>query len=566
MASQKIPKAHKTILHESLLQLLKEKDIKTEEEIAEYLFPTLQSLPDPSLLQGMENATTLVTSALTNKEDIIIWGDYDVDGITGTCLLIKFFELIGRKVRFHLPNRFKDGYGLNIHSLDNLLEAGKGLLITVDCGISNKREIARARSLGYKVIVTDHHEPGDNKVDADAIVNPKVPECTFPDKNIAGVGVAFYLAAGVRKKLKEKGYFKGSTQLPNLKQLLGYVAIGTIADLVPLKGANRIMVRSGFEVLQKTDEPGLRELLKSCDIRRDQPITSDDIGFQLAPKLNAAGRMGEGRLAARLLLSDSPQEASTLASKLTKLNQDRKKVCHQNLETALTSSSISFTEEEKCFIERGDYHQGVMGIVASQLVEKLHFPVIIFSENSSDNHDLMKGSARSIQGVNLYECLRECADLLETYGGHKMAAGLSLKKDKYKLFKSIFSKIVQEKIEKMQRRKQVQKTISLPIETVLSDGFIRQYMLLEPFGEANERPVFEETDPLICSTKNIGRENNHLKVTFRGKFKNYQGVGFGLGSKVMRLKTDENNRVHYSPMLNRFKSLCQWQVKIIDIQ
>jgi single-stranded-DNA-specific exonuclease len=554
-------------LHETIRDFLREKNITTEEEIDQFLYPSLGALPDPDLMSGMEKAVEYIYHAIEREQDIIIWGDYDVDGVTGTSLLVRFFASIGVRVRFHLPNRFKDGYGLNRKSLDVILNQDEGLLITVDCGISNKEEIAYAQSKGYCVIVTDHHEPGDVSISADSVVNPKVSDCKFPDKNLAGVGVAFYLAAAIRKHLKGKGFFINGKKEPNLKQFLDLVAIGTIADIVPLKGVNRILVRSGFEVLESTENPGIRELLASCDIRKGFPLTSDDIGFQVAPKLNAAGRMGEGVVAVELLLSDDNSKAAHLAMELTKLNKSRKATCQENLELALSNVSKDQVFNNKCLLESGDYHQGVIGIVASQLVEKYNYPVLLFSQVNSENGEvLLKGSGRSIQGLNLYECLAECEGLLMHFGGHKMAAGLTLKQSNYELFKDVFTQVVQRKLHESPIENSKTRAVKLSIETVFSKDYMSQINLLEPFGEGNERPIFEELDPLICSSKSIGKDNSHLRVTFRGRYENHEGIGFGLGGKLMNLKTSEHYTIHFTPMLNRFNRSCKWQVKIVDIR
>ncbi len=544
------------------------RNIKGREAIFSYLYPSLEQLPSPFTMLDMRKATSMVHRAIVNKSEILVWGDYDVDGVTGTCLLVSFFKEIGVKTSYHIPNRLTDGYGLNFSQLQSLKESFSSespLLITVDCGISNTKEIEFAKKLGFDVIITDHHEPGVEIPRADAVLNPKQSSCKFPSKNLAGVGVAFYLAAGIRAKCKEKNYFKGTLKEPNLKKFLDYVALGTIADIVPLTDTNRILVRAGFETLIAASKPGIEALLHSCDIH-DQTITADDISFQMAPKINAAGRMGKAELAVSLLLSEDRKEAQSLAEQLNKLNRKRRKICQENLEITLNTPRNRLIINNTCIVHLGDFHVGVIGIVSSQVAEMLNAPAILLTDTIDHSGEtIIKGSGRSIENINLFECLCECSDLLIQFGGHKMAAGLTLRKANLEAFKKRFTEVVENKLEKKIGREQQRVDVEMGMEKLFNKQLLHQFLLLEPFGEGNRRPFFCDQDPVICNTQLIGKASEHLKISFRGKYSNLEGVGFGLGAKSKQLTEKRNNKIIFTPMLNRFKKKSHWKVKIIDI-
>ncbi|MCP3931652.1 MAG: single-stranded-DNA-specific exonuclease RecJ [Bacteroidetes bacterium] len=550
------------IIH--LAELRKYKGI---DSISAFLFPSLTELPDPFDMSDMKKAVSLVFRAMKMKSEILIWGDYDVDGITGTCLLIRFFKSIGVKVKHYIPDRFADGYGLNCSALKifrNDISSEDPLLITVDCGISNHREILYAKKLGYKVIVTDHHEPGKEKLVADATLNPKKRDCSFPAKNIAGVGVAFYLAAGIRAICEDDGYFNATIKKPNLKNFLDFVAIGTIADIVPLLGTNRVLVRAGFESLLKESKPGIQALLHSCGIN-GQIITADDISFQLAPKINAAGRMGNAALAVELLLCDEPIKAKKLANKLSRINQKRKITCQENLERALDIPENRLIYCDNCIILKGDFHLGVVGIVASQLAEKKGLPTVLLTETVDMSGEvLLKGSGRSDGVTDLFECLSSCKELLVKFGGHKMAAGLSLKKENFGEFRKKLSDTIADNYKNLRENKQIE-NVTIDIEKIFDRDILKQYILLEPFGEGNRQPHFCIENPVLCKSSLIGKGSEHLKIVFRGKYENHEGVGFGLGHKRSQLSEKESNKIIFTPMLNRFKDNTNWKVKVIDI-
>ncbi len=555
-------------VHPLIIHLLVLRGIETDEAIECFLNPSLANLPEPQSIKGMKESVLLIEEALSNNSEILIWGDYDVDGITATCLLVQFFKKIEKEVNWYIPDRFLEGYGLNSKTLSEFRSKIQGdfpLLITVDCGISNHREISAAKNLGFKVIVTDHHEPPENMVDAHAVINVKQKGCGFPDTNLAGVGTAFYLAAGVRSSLTEKGFFRNKECIPNLKQFLDYVAIGTIADMVPLTGPNRILVKAGFESLATNSKIGLSALLKSSDIHPGI-ITSDDISFQIAPKINAAGRLGKVDAATNLLLCEEHKIASQLANKLTDFNNRRKKICEDILETTLGLDSKRLVTNDNCIVLSGEYHSGVVGIVASQLVNIHHLPTIIFAPDPAcSDKNTLKGSGRSIPGVDLLGVLRCCERYLLKYGGHTMAAGMSLLKENFSIFKEQFSSCLSEVIGEECKEHPLSIDAEISIEKVFDKTFLNQLNRLEPFGVGNPRPVFSDTNACIYDYQLVGRKSDHLKIYFRGQYANCQGVGFNLGHRCKTLQEKRKHTIIYSPTLNRYRTNLNWEVRLIDI-
>jgi single-stranded-DNA-specific exonuclease len=560
--------AKKFNVHPLIIYLLGMREVSSDDDIDAFLNPNLANLPEPFIIKGMKKAVCLVSEAIVSNSEIVIWGDYDVDGITATSLLVHFFNKIGKEVRWKIPDRFSEGYGLNSQALKEIrteIQGDSPLLITVDCGISNHGEILQAKNLGFQIIVTDHHEPPDTMVEADAVINVKQKDCGFPDSHLAGVGTAFYLAAGIRSYLKSEGYFHNEAQVPNLKQFLDYVAIGTIADMVPLTGANRILVKGGFESLSSTGSVGLSALLKSSDIMPGT-MTSDDISFQLAPKINAAGRMGRVDAAMDLLLCSEEDKAFRLATKLTEINTRRKRICETILESTLNIDSNVLITDDICIILSGEFHSGVIGIVASQLVNMYHLPVIIFAPDPANSEKtILKGSGRSVPGIDLMAILRSCDRYLLKYGGHTMAAGMSLYKENLAGFKGCFSAYLSELIQGGYKKDLLFIDSELPLEKVFESAFLQQLYRLEPFGMGNARPIFSDSGAFIYDYQSVGRNGDHLKIFFRGRYTNRQGVGFNLGHKREILQQKRNHTVIYSPTLNRYKTNMNWEVRLLDI-
>jgi single-stranded-DNA-specific exonuclease len=549
---------------DSLRTFLKFRGIDGEEQLSRFLFPQLSELPRPETMANLSEASALVAEYIVAGKDIVVWGDYDVDGTTGTALLVNFFQEFTPRVSWHIPNRFTEGYGLNVNwfiQQNKLLRKKDFLVITVDCGISNKTEIEHIKAFGGRVIVTDHHRLPETGLPECLVLNPSQNECGFFGTHLAGAGVAFYLAAGVKQKLVP--YFPH--KIIQLKQYLAFVALGTIADVVELSATNRILVRAGMEALSTTTFPGLQELLASSGIE-GMDILSEDIGYVLGPKINAAGRLGESDLAVSLFVEKSHTQAKKLATRLSTLNEQRKILTSEIFENIIEKLSPSRIDNEKCIIVEDVSHQGVAGIVASKLVELFSVPSLIFSKKkTSDSRYLYVGSARSVDGVNILAMLRECQAHLLQCGGHEMAAGLSVADEEFANFSKKFiqsaRRHVTERIIQPRRRYD----ILCPVEIVLSSEYLSVFQKLEPFGRGNEVPVFLDEKSCIIDAKTVGRDCQHLQVSIRGRISNFKGIGFGLGKKIDAIQRSPIRQLLYSPTINRFRGAVSWQARVIDI-
>lgn len=563
-------------LHPVITQLLAQRGLRKQEEIEAFLAPQLSSLPAPLLMKGMREAVALVDEAIFNGTPIVIWGDYDVDGITGTALLVSFFQDLGVAVSFFIPNRMTHGYGLHLDILQSLTtadEPGKKLLITVDCGISAQQEILAAQKLGFQVIVTDHHEPPEIVQVAEAVLNPKQADCPFPTEELAGVGVAFYLACGIRQHLREKGFFHAQRPEPVVRDLLDLVALGTIADMVDLGQINRALVKAGTEIIEQQKRCGIQALLQMtgfCTSKKKAltPISSEDIGFVLAPMINAAGRLAEAELAVRLFLSTDEREALVMARQLSELNDKRKKIGQETYQQAAASIPETVADEQPhCLIIKGGYHHGVLGIVASKMVEKFHLPVILFGQKRDEKGRLiLKGSGRSVPGINIHKALENCSECILRYGGHEMAVGLSLEDEQFELFVLKMNR----EIERQKGFEHVEKTLEIDLESnlddIMSEYFCQQLTLLEPFGPGNRKPVFYTQKAQVNELKAVGNAGVHLKLTLRENKERHKGIGFGLGSLQQQLRHEKAPIIAYTPMINRFRDTISWEVRVVGIQ
>lgn len=552
---------------EIIIDILSRIGVKSVEEINDFLFPSLSNLPHPSKMLNINEAAELVVDTIDQEIPILIWGDYDVDGTTGTALLVNFFKELGLEPYYHVPNRLNEGYGLNTYIFDTLrnkIDADTFLLITVDCGISNREEIEKIVATGVKVIVTDHHQLPDADIPDCIIVNPNQQECGFHEDRLAGVGVAFYLAAAVRSVLETNEFFKQRTK-PNLKDYLGYVALGTVSDLVELTTTNRLLVKAGLESLENPKHPGLQVLL-DCVRLSAGPITSEDIAFTLGPNINAAGRLGKPEVVVDLMIADNEQEARVLSKTFEKFNPERKKLCDKYLENALSLIDRRNNSDNAITLVAGDFHLGVIGIVAAKLVEMFKKPAIVFSEIEEGGTLLLKGSGRSIEGVNLLESLNDSAAYIEKYGGHFMAAGVTVDKTKYKKFSEQIERSVQLQtaIESHQIKKE-QYQIPADVDTVMSGDFSKYFQCLEPFGPLNEKPHFYDERALVTNSRVFGKKGAHLQVTLRGKYRNYRGIGFNLGDRLSDIKDNAERTIVFVPMINRFGGRVEWQIRLISI-
>jgi len=556
------------------IEYLETKGIIGDEAARKFLYPALADLPKPAIMKNLSAAAQLVVEYMNAGKQIIIWGDYDVDGTTGTALLVNFFRELGTEARWHIPNRMQEGYGLNSEwftNKANISLAEDFLLITVDCGISNGEQIEVIKKIGGKVIVTDHHSLPEHTLPACLVLNPSQPLCGFHTEHLAGVGVAFYLAAGIRAEINAQsgqllaGSLISAASLLNLKKYLAFVALGTVADVVTLTQTNRILVRGGLESLLQPQFTGLGELLFSCEITGDH-VTSEDIGFLIGPKINAAGRLGESQIVVELLTAKDRKKAKRLAAQLTELNEKRRRISKDNLEMALTFLSASAVEQNKCAIVKGDLHQGVAGIVASRLVDIFKVPAIVFAKNEQpDGQILFTGSARSVDGINIVALLTKCSEWIERFGGHAMAAGLTVNSDNLLKFEENFANLMHGAMQDKNVQPKKRYDIRCSTDMVMNKDHLNCYRLLEPFGPGNQQPVFLDPAVTIVDSRAVGRDSEHLQVTIRGKYHNLKGIGFGLGKHLGDIQSQPKRNMTYTPTMNRFRGNISWQVRVIDI-
>ncbi len=561
--------ASATPIHPAILAHLNNQQLCSESEIEAFFHPKLKDLPSPFLFASMDRAVDLVIKAIDNQDDILIWGDYDVDGISGASLLYLFFKQIGISVSCHIPNRLTDGYGLNDTVLRDYARSMKPakLLITVDCGISNGEELLLARQYGFKTIVTDHHQVASEQLHADATINPQRPDCSFPFTDLAGVGVAFYLAAAVRSRMSKSNLLSGISA-PNLKSFLALVAVGTVADIMPLTSVNRLLVKAGFEAIGEGESDtlkGLTTLLNTLDIG-PKHITGDSIAFKVAPTINAAGRLGQADMPLRLLTSENKREAQELSSRLVQYNNRRKKITETCFENALRISRKDIIRGVYCLVVIGDFHEGVLGIVASRLIERQHIPVLVCCYQS-DNHTMIKGSGRAPAGWDLYRLIEGSSEHLNSFGGHELAAGFSLRADNFLPFKQKIESLASVKSKDILcDNKEVENfLIELSLSDALNTTLLDNLHSLEPTGEANPKPLFVDSHARFVSHRSFGKNMAHLKGVVRGTYDNIAVLGFNLADKARAIDPQRPCRVVYYHSLETYNGATRWQIMIKDI-
>ena len=495
----------------------------TETDVAKrFLSSSLRSdLPAPLLMAGMERAVDRLVHALESKELICIWGDYDVDGTTGTAALVSFLKEVGGEPIYYIPHRIGEGYGLNPDGLKQLSSRGVQLVVTVDCGISNYKEVELAQELGLDTVIVDHHEPPHDLPPAVAILNPHRPDCPFPDKGLSGAGLAFYLIIGLRAKLREVGWFTHSVT-PDIRRYLDIVTLGTIADMVPLKGVNRILTRRGLTELGSSTRPGVLALKQVSGIPPGE-VRAGQVGFRLGPRINAAGRMDAGLKVVEMLTTDSSEVALRIAQELNEDNRERQAMEARVLEEALSQvdADTAFRDRYSIVLGREGWHPGVLGIVASRIVERFHRPTVVIGFHQGEG----KGSARSIRGFHMVEGLRGCADFLEKFGGHEYAGGLSIKHEKLSFFIDRFEEIArgclapEDLIPVLEVDAQLDfSEIGLPLT--------RQIDPLQPFGIGNPEPLFM-TQAVEVSDRRLF--NGGARFRFRQGGRSLGAVAFGVG-------------------------------------
>ena len=500
-------------------QVLLNRGLGEPAEAEDFLRPDYRRLADPFLMKGMDLATARIARAVAEGEAITIYGDFDADGVTAATLLVQALQHMGGKVRPYIPHRVEEGYGLNTEAVERLAAEGTHLLITVDCGISNAAEVAHAGALGMDVIVTDHHLPPPEIPPALAILNPRQADCRYPFKRLAGVGIAFMLVRGLTKAGLPRHGLRG-------RDLLDLVALGTVADVSPLAGENRILVAYGLEAIHQTERIGLRALMAAAGVRPER-VGTGTIAFTLGPRLNAAGRLQHAISAYRLLQAGTPEEAATLAEELDRLNRERQDLTAAVLERARDRVLTLPDEQKIILLADPDYPAGIVGLVASKLTEEFHRPALLVELGARQS----RGSARSIGAFHITEALHACADLLTRFGGHRVAAGFTVPNENLPALEARLANLAEEQLDEAA----LTPILKLEAEATLADlnwGLLRAVEQMAPFGVENPRPVFLCRQVKVARARAVGKEGGHLRLTVSDGPLSQDAIGFGLGSRA----------------------------------
>ena len=524
-------------------------------EIKHFLSPSYtDDLADPFLLSGMSKAVDRIYQAVTQKQNIVIYGDYDIDGITASALLYDFLLQSGAVVSVYIPDRFEEGYGLNSKALKQLKKQNTDLVITVDCGITAEHEAVLAQKIGLDLIITDHHTPPKSlPVAALAVINPKLIESKYPFVELAGVGVAFCLVRAMIKK------FPALVRLGQEKWLLDLVALGTVCDVVPLVGENRVLVSYGLKVLQKTRRKGLIALAKSSGTEINN-INESDLGFRLGPRLNAAGRLEHAKIALNLLLSNDANEAESLAIELNDLNHERQVQTQEIFESA-NKQAIKQNDKMILVLADSEWSSGVVGIVASRIAEKWHKPAILLQVKAGK----AKGSARSYGEFSLIDALKSCSQLFDKYGGHKYAAGMTLREDNIKQLSHSINKYALENIDIDSLLPRIKVDVKIVNFTPKIDNIIN-ISKLRPHGNGNNQPIFASNFQLL-DKRLIGQDNNHVKFIFKSPHSNkIDGIAFNSAHKWPSIELNQNYEVAYYLQENIWQNISKVQIEVIDIK
>jgi single-stranded-DNA-specific exonuclease len=541
-----------------IARLLVNRGMDEPESAARFLHPRLEELHDPSLLTDMDAAVARIRRALYAREKILILGDFDADGVTATALLYRLFRFLHADVGYHIPGRLEEGYGLHEESMDRFAEEGARLLVTVDCGITAGGPVAKARSLGMDVIVTDHHEPGEDLPTCTAVVDPKRAGESYPFRDLSGVGVAFKLAWALVRDLTATGNGTAAELKAFLWESLSLVALGTVADVVPLRGENRILVKHGLTALSRSRNPGERALLTLAG--KERPDASD-LAFRLAPRINAAGRLGDSRIAVELFAGDSYETALETAKKLDRMNRRRQDIEKRIFEQAVEQVHARSMEDDPVLLLESDaWHAGVIGIVASRLVEAYGRPAVLIAMDGP----VGRGSARSVPAFHIQKAFLRCSKTLLTFGGHAQAAGLTLERDRLEAFRDALGQAAADILEGGDLAPQLDVEAEVPLEA-LNNSFLAELALFHPFGQGNPEPVLAAREGRIAGKpKTMGAGGKHLSFFFRQDRAALRAVAFGFGDRATELEGAQAD-LAFVPFLNRFRGRESVELRVKDI-
>jgi single-stranded-DNA-specific exonuclease len=540
---------------EVIARLLVQRGITTYEEAKQFFRPALSDLHDPYLMKDMDKAVIRLDKAFKRNEKILVFGDYDVDGTTAVALMSSYIQRFYSAVDTYIPDRYGEGYGISYQGIDYASDNGISLIIALDCGIKSIEHIAYASEKGIDFIICDHHLPGDKLPDAVAVLDPKRVDCSYPYKELCGCGVGFKLIQALEQK-------KGHT-IESLVPYLDLVATAIAADIVPITGENRILAYFGLQVINTEPRPGIKALLA---LYNQMSFSITDIVFKVAPKINAAGRIEHGNFAVALLTKFTMEEAVAAAEKIVAFNEERR-----SLDQSITVEALNQIIENKeinnksTVVFNASWHKGVIGIVASRLIETYYRPTLVFTESG----DYLAASARSVKNFDIYSALELCSEHLIQFGGHMYAAGMTLKKENYLAFKNKFEEVVSDRIEEKDLIPEIEIDAILNF-TQLTDKFLRILKQFEPFGPGNMNPVFLTREVYDTGYgKTMGQKDEHIRL-FVKQAKNatpgYSAVGFNLGDQFSKLYPRQLFDMLYTIEEHEWKGNITWQMQIKDLQ
>lgn len=540
-------------VHPILAAILLARGLGEASAAESFLSPSLDDLHDPFLLPDLEPAADRVVHALESNEPILVHGDYDADGITAAALLVRFLSTLGANVHYYLPHRFEDSYGLSERAVRQ--SAGvAGLIIAADCGVRDHDAVACACAQDQDVIVVDHHEPGESLPEGALVVDPKREDATYPERELAAVGLAFKLASGVCEKL-------GLSQKSLQRAFLDLVAIGTITDVSPLVGENRTMTSVGLSLLPYTRKVGLQVLMELCEL--GETVTAQDVAFRIGPRLNAVGRMADATDALELLLTDDEMEARKKALHLDSLNSQRRSeqdaIFRQAV--AMIESEVDLERDRVVVLAKQGWHRGVVGIVASKVLEHTGLPTLLIAVEGPT----ARGSARSIEGFDVSEALGRCTDLLERFGGHSLAAGCELSAERVAELRERLNEIGRATIADADLRPAV--AIDAEVELPeIDQGLVRQLERLQPCGAANPEPLLATRNLRVLQSRTVGAAGRHLKMLVDAGGRHIDCIGFGLGERLVDARSDSRLDLCFVPKIDDYTGVERLQLQVADLR
>lgn len=522
--------------------LLAARGIRTQDEADRFLNPSLSDLHDPFLLDGMQRTVDLLKSAIADGKTILVYGDYDADGVCAASILLETLHDLGASLAYRIPSRHTEGYGLNPEAVREIAQKAQ-VLVTVDCGVSNVEEVALAKELGLTVIITDHHQPPEVLPDADVVMDPFLGN--YPCPYLCGAGVALKICQALQG-------------MAGVEKRLDLAAIATVADVVPLLGENRIIVREGLARIETTSRPGLKALLSISATQ--SPLSADDLGFRIGPRLNAAGRLGDARLGVHLLLTPDPAKAENIAAMLEEANRTRQRFEREMTAEALSQLSLEALAASHVVLVSGeDWNPGLIGLTAGRLCERFHLPAIALSVHG----DTAVGSCRSIPGINIYKMLQSCADLLVRYGGHEQAAGLTVKTENLPLLRERLEKVISEAAPEETFLPSMEYDLTVPFRTWTRDS-MAWLTRLEPTGCGNPAPLFLLEGTEVQAIRRVGKDGSHLKLTVIDEdLSIVEAIAFSQGDVAD--ESPQKLDLLYRPVLNDFRGRTTIEAQVYSI-